>query len=143
MFSEEKALRNLRNRKLRITVWVTLTIPFSGTLVYGLATRAKLERLTAPEHIRSMVSFESLDTELPVLLSTLCKWSAFNASLTATILFLGLCTGWLIANLIIDLAGRHRLLLAMWERLQRLENIVKDLDGPSTENDPPTAATQD
>jgi small-conductance mechanosensitive channel len=133
MTQDEGAIRNLKRREARIAAWTILTIMLCVGLACLVDLRSKMESRATAEHITSMVSPEPLQTWLPTVLSTLCAWSDLNARLGAITLFVLLCMGWVLANLIIDVSqDRHRLVLAMWGKIADLERRIEELNANQT-----------
>ncbi len=113
MSKEEKVIHNIKTymkqRKSRIAGLTFVLIFMVSTSIWMMSMGNKLARTMTPEHFRVL--------DLAKLM--IYQWHFF------------LATGFIIAILIIEIAGvtknKHRLTLSMWERIQQLENEVKEL----------------
>ena len=113
MSREEKIIHNIKihmkQRKSRIAGITFFLIFIVSTSIWMMSMGNKLARTMTPEHFRVL--------DLAKLM--IYQWHFF------------LATGFIIGILIIEIAGvtkeKHMLTLSMWERIQQLENEVKEL----------------
>ncbi len=113
MSKEEKVIHNIKTymkqRKSRIAGITFFLIFIVSISIWMMSMGNKLARTMTPEHFRVL--------DLAKLM--IYQWHFF------------LATGFIIGILIIEIAGvtknKHRLTLSMWERIQQLENEVKEL----------------
>ncbi|HUU19970.1 MAG TPA: hypothetical protein VMW72_22650 [Sedimentisphaerales bacterium] len=113
MSREEKIIHNIKihmkQRKSRIAGITFFFIFIVSISIWMMSMGNKLARTMTPEHFRVL--------DLAKLM--IYQWHFF------------LATGFIIGILIIEIAGvtknKHRLTLSMWERIQQLENEVKEL----------------
>ena len=113
MSKEEKVIHNIKTymkqRKSRIAGITFLLIFMVSISIWMMSMGNKLARTMTPEHFRVL--------DLAKLM--IYQWHFF------------LATGFIIGILIIEIAGvtkeKHMLTLSMWERIQQLENEVKEL----------------
>lgn len=113
MSREEKIIHNIKihmkQRKSRIAGITFFLIFIVSISIWMMSMGNKLARTMTPEHFRVL--------DLAKLM--IYQWHFF------------LATGFIVGILIIEIAGvtknKHRLTLSMWERIQQLENEVKEL----------------
>ena len=113
MSKEEKVIHNIKTymkqRKSRIAGFTFFLIFMVSISIWMMSMGNKLARTMTPENIR---------------LLNLAKLIVYQWHFS-------LVTGFIIAMLIIEIAGvtkdKHSLTLNMWERIQQLENEVKEL----------------
>lgn len=113
MSREEKVIENIKTYmkkgKSRIAAFTFLLVLTASTLIWIISLANKFSKTITPENIRLLNLFKLVVQE----------WH------------FALFTGFFIAMLIIEFAGftknKHRLTLCMWEKIQQLENEVKEL----------------
>ena len=113
MSKEEKVIHNIKTymkqRKSRIAGFTFFLIFMVSISIWSMSMGNKLARTMTPENIR-LLNLAKLIVH---------QWH------------FSLVTGFIIAMLIIEITGvtknKHRLTLSMWERIQQLENEVKEL----------------
>ena len=121
MPKEEKVIHNIKTymkqRKSRIAGITFFLIFIVSSAIWMMSVGNKLARTMTPEHFRVL--------DLAKLM--IYQWHFF------------LATGFIIGILITEIAGvtkdKHSLTLNMWERIQQLENEVKDLKAHTQADD--------
>ncbi len=121
MSKEEKVIHNIKiymkQRKSRIAGFTFFLIFIVSSSIWMMSMGNKLARTMTPENIR---------------LLNLAKLIVYQWHFS-------LVTGFIIAMLIIEISGltknKHRLTLSMWERIQQLENEVKELKAHTQADD--------
>ena len=121
MSKEERVIKNIKTYmkkgKSRIAAFTFLLILMVSISILIMSMWNKIARTMTPENIR---------------LLNLAKLIVYQWHFS-------LVTGFIIAMLIIEISGltknKHRLTLSMWERIQQLENEVKDLKAHTQADD--------
>jgi len=139
MTKEERVIENikkyLKQGKSRIAMFTFLLIFMLSFTIWVLWQEKKLNEKVTPENIRLLASFERPQRELPILFSRFYILAGLKAKLITHEIYFGSLTGFIIGMLILEIAGvtknKHRLTLNMWERIQELENEVKELKVPN------------
>ncbi|MCP4262970.1 MAG: hypothetical protein GY774_36480 [Planctomycetes bacterium] len=117
---EEKAIKNIKKyirlRKSRIAVFTILLVLMITTSMWMISMGNKHARAMATEHVR-----------LLYLVKVMINVNTF-----------ALFTGLIIGMLIMEIAGvtkdKHMLTVNMWERIQELEDEVRELKGGTQED---------
>lgn len=143
MSKEERVIENIKTYmkkgKSRIAALTFLLIFMVSTLIWILWQEKKLNETINPEKNRLMASFERPQRELPILFSRFYTLGRSKSKLIVYECYFGVFTGFIIAMLIIEISGltknKHKLTLSMWERIQQLENEVKDLKAHTQADD--------
>lgn len=139
MRKEEKMIKDMKKgRVVRIIVCIIILIMMSAVLAFVIHKDMKLDALITPENVKEMASLEDLKTELPILFCRFHTLASYSSKLMFYGMYFASFIGLFLVLLIIEIAGLgyRRLIVSMWERIQRLEQKLKDLpeqDGQQTD----------
>jgi len=143
MSKEERVIENIRTymkkRKQIVAALIFLLLMTLSFLIWTLWNSKKLDAMITPKQIRTMASFDNPEHELPILFSRFYNLASLRAKLLFQALVFSASTGFIISMIIIDISGiyrnKHKLTLSMWERIQQLENEVKELKAHTQADD--------
>lgn len=129
MTKEERIIRNMRRRWVGITGATVLLLMFSTALFFVNHQSIKNAALVTPERVAAMASFDNPKEELPELFCRFHTLAGFSAKLIMDRMYYAILVGLALAFLIIQIADltKRRVILAMWDRIQKLEHQVEEL----------------
>lgn len=139
----ESLRKHVRQRKLRIISLAILTVVILGCVAWIISMLYRIDTRMTPEMIGSMVSFENLKGDIPILIDNLYTIINCNTKLMFVVFLFAGTASLLITRLIIDIMGLNRndLILMLWERIEELEQkcreatILADEEYPLEEGD--------
>ena len=138
MTKEEKFIMNLRALRRRQIIGSLIAIVAIGTcLGFLLFLKGQYQAMVSPESISQMLPPNVSANQLPEVLSVLQCLARADAELAASIKIFSFLIGAMIGLFVVavfDLSQR-RVLINMWDRIQRLEKELEDIKGQSGPRD--------
>jgi len=133
MIQEEKLIKNLRRRKPRIVAGVIVLVMFLAISVLSFYQKIRVDTLVTPERISEMASFKSPELELPELFCRFHTLAGISSKLMIYTYIFALFAAQILAWLIIQITNTDARLLfiSMWDRIQKLEQEMKEMKANS------------
>lgn len=133
MSREERLVQNVRDhmkkRMSRIGALGVLLVTMLCGLVFAVWQGKKLDAMVTPQLFRSTDASGGADELLSTQLSSIYVLAGAKAKILLHTYWFAAWTGFCIGAIIIEAGGltKPELTLAMWERMERLEREIKDL----------------
>ena len=130
--SEEKYIKNLksfiRQRKYRIVIYSIFVLILLGMLIWEYVEINRIDSKLVPECVKSIASSEYSQNQTASTLLSFYKLTSLKTKLEIYGFWNSILLGFFIALIIIEFINsvKHRLIITMLEKIQRLE---KEIDG--------------